>query len=90
MMDAMKQLQIATTKADIILGIIIRGLAVVALSAAFFVALIVIRRWAGFEGYDPYYIDYNRPGIDITSEGPENDVPWELGGEAHADTDAHL
>ncbi len=25
---------------------------------------------AGLDGYDPYYIDYDRPGVDITSEGP--------------------
>ena len=90
MMDAMKQLQIATTKADIIIGFIIRGLAVVALAAAFFVVLIVVRRWAGFEGYDPYWIDYDAPGVDITSEGPDNDTLWEFGGESDANTDAHI
>lgn len=44
--------------------------AVVLLTGALFVALLAVRRWAGFEGFDPYYIDYDRPGIDITSEGP--------------------
>ncbi|MBR3274837.1 MAG: hypothetical protein IKF98_13080 [Clostridia bacterium] len=44
--------------------------AVVILTGALFVALLAVRRWAGFEGFDPYYIDYDRPGIDITSEGP--------------------
>ncbi len=33
-------------------------------------AVLIFRYAAGFEGYDPYYIDYDRPGIDITSEGP--------------------
>ena len=33
-------------------------------------ALVLIRRAAGYEGFDPYFIDYNQPGIDITSEGP--------------------
>lgn len=44
--------------------------AVVLLTGALFVALLAVRRWEGFEGFDPYYIDYDRPGIDITSEGP--------------------
>lgn len=44
--------------------------AVVLLTGALFVALLAVRRWAGFEGFDPYFIDYDRPGIDITSEGP--------------------
>ena len=43
---------------------------VVLLTGALFFALLAVRRWAGFEGFDPYYIDYDRPGIDITSEGP--------------------
>lgn len=49
------------------LGLIV---AVVLLTGALFVALLAVRRWAGYEGFDPYYIDYDRPGIDITSEGP--------------------
>lgn len=44
--------------------------AVVILTVALFIALVTVRRWAGFEGFDPYFIDYNQPGIDITSEGP--------------------
>ena len=30
----------------------------------------IVMRWAGLNGYDPYRIDYDRPGIDMTSEGP--------------------
>ena len=44
--------------------------AVVILTGALFIALVTVRRWAGYEGFDPYYIDYDRPGFDITSEGP--------------------
>jgi len=40
------------------------------LSAALLLALLAARRLAGAEGYDPYRIDYDRPGIDMTSEGP--------------------
>lgn len=45
-------------------------LAVALLTVAIFFALVAVRKWAGYEGYDPYFIDYDRPGIDITSEGP--------------------
>ena len=44
--------------------------AVVLLTGALFFALLAARRLGGFEGYDPYFIDYDQPGIDITSEGP--------------------
>lgn len=44
--------------------------AAVVLTGVLFIALIVVRRWAGFEGFDPYRIDYDAPGVDITSEGP--------------------
>jgi len=43
---------------------------VAALSLALLLALLAARRLAGAEGYDPYRIDYDRPGIDMTSEGP--------------------
>ena len=52
---------------------IMRGLAAVCFTAVLFVMLIAVRRWAG---YDPYWIDYDAPGIDITSEGPDNDDPF--------------
>ena len=45
-------------------------LAVILLTGALFFAMITVRRWAGYEGFDPYFIDYKQPGIDITSEGP--------------------
>lgn len=44
--------------------------AVVIMTSLLFVVLVTVRRWAGYEGFDPYFIDYNKPGIDITSEGP--------------------
>ena len=45
-------------------------LAVVILTVALFIALVTVRRWAGYDGFAPYFIDYDKPGIDITSEGP--------------------
>lgn len=47
-----------------------RVLAALLLTAFYLTTLVLIRRAAGYEGFDPYFIDYNQPGIDITSEGP--------------------
>lgn len=52
-----------------------RMITVALLAMVLFAALLAFRRWAGFEGYDPYWIDYDRPGVDITSEG---EMPWTL------------
>jgi hypothetical protein len=46
------------------------ALAAILLAGVLFFVLVTARRWAGYEGFDPYFIDYNQPGIDITSEGP--------------------
>ena len=40
------------------------------LSAVLLAAVSVAMHLAGLSGYDPYWIDYDRPGVDITSEGP--------------------
>lgn len=45
-------------------------LAALLLSVLLLLALLAARRLGGWEGYDPYFIDYDQPGIDITSEGP--------------------
>lgn len=45
-------------------------LATLLLTALLLLTLLAARRLGGWEGYDPYFIDYDRPGIDITSEGP--------------------
>ena len=47
-----------------------RALALVLLSAVLLIALLLARRAAGIQGYDRYWIDYDVPGVDITSEGP--------------------
>lgn len=51
-------------------AVIRRALAVVLLSAVLMIALLLARRAAGIQGYDRYWIDYDAPGVDITSEGP--------------------
>lgn len=47
-----------------------RALALLLLSAALLIVLLLTRRAAGIQGYDRYWIDYDAPGVDITSEGP--------------------
>lgn len=39
-------------------------------TAVLMAALLIARVWAGCGGCDPYWIDYDAPGVDITSEGP--------------------
>jgi len=40
------------------------------LTALLLTGVMYAREALGIEGYDPYWIDYNAPGVDITSEGP--------------------
>ena len=42
---------------------------VVALFMLLFLAVLGFRAWA-YSSIDPYLIDYDAPGVDITSEGP--------------------
>ena len=44
------------------------------LTIVLLLAVITVRRWAGFQGYSPYWIDYDAPGVDITSESPDDDA----------------
>lgn len=58
----------AVARADLILSAVLRALPVVAaLTALLILAVIVARARLP----DPYQVDYDRPGVDITSEGPE-------------------
>lgn len=63
-----KAIQTAVARADLILCAILRALPVIAvLTLLLLILLLVVRaRWP-----DPYFIDYDRPGVDVTSEGPE-------------------
>jgi len=80
-----KGIQIAVAKADIILCCVLRAAAIILLTLILLLSVLAIR--AAF-GYEYKEIDYDAPGVDITSEGPDNDV--EIGGEQSADTNAHL
>ena len=63
-----KGIQIAVAQADLIVCTVLRWLAVIVpLAVLFLLVLLVV--WA--HRPDPYLIDYDAPGVDITSEGPE-------------------
>ena len=74
-MSTERAIQAAVARADLIISTILRKLPIVAvLTVVLLLAVITVRRWAGFQGYSPYWIDYDAPGVDITSEGPDDDV----------------
>lgn len=88
MMDTTRQIQIAVARADLIVCSVLRWLTVIVpLTIVFMLVLLVVWKHRP----DPYLIDYDAPGVDITSEGPDDGDPWyEMGGETDADPDAHL
>lgn len=50
--------------------VVYKVIAVVLLTIVLLASVCIVMHWAGLNSYDPYWIDYNRPGVDITSEGP--------------------
>lgn len=74
-MDATKQIQIAVARADLIVCGALRWLAILlVLTAVLALGVLVFHRlmWNDhFHWLDPHWIDYDAPGVDITSEGPE-------------------
>ena len=63
-----KGIQIAVARADLILTAILRAVPAVIALTVILVALVIVARarWP-----DPDRINYDAPGTDITSEGPE-------------------
>ena len=74
-----KDIQIAIARADIILTAIGRALLIIPLAVVLIISVLAARVLLG---YDCHMIDYDAPGVDITSEGPANDMD---GGGSHAD-----
>jgi len=72
-MNATKQIQIAIAWADLIIVRVAQVLAVLLLAALLLALVWGVRTYIESR-YDPYLIDYERPGVDITSEGPEDDA----------------
>lgn len=63
-----RSIQIFVARADLILCAVLRWAVIVALLAAVLVVTVIIVR---ARLPDPDLIDYDAPGVDITSEGPE-------------------
>lgn len=61
-------IQIAVARADMIVCAALRWLAVI-VPLTVVLILVLLMFWA--HRPDPYLIDYDAPGVDITSEGPE-------------------
>ena len=64
-----RQIQEAVARADIIICEIIRWAGIIILlMAVLFICILAVRHFAREE---PPMIDYDAPGVDITSEGPD-------------------
>ena len=68
------RIQVAVARADLIICAALRWLAIVlVLTAVLALAVLIFHRIMWNDHYhwqDPYWIDYDAPGVDITSEGP--------------------
>ena len=85
-MNAEKAIQIAVARADLFACATLRWLgALAALTVLLLLAVIAFRSWA-VRAFDPYLTDYDAPGVDITSEGPDDDCTqewYDAGGDGH-------
>lgn len=80
-MDVTRQIQIAVARADLIIVRVAQAGAVALLTVLLLALVWGVRTYMEMR-HDPYRIDYDAPGVDITSEGPEDGDPWyEEGGE---------
>ena len=68
------RIQAAVARADLIICAALRWLAIVlVLTAVLALGVLIFHRIMWNDHYhwqDPYWIDYDAPGVDITSEGP--------------------
>lgn len=69
-MNVERSIQAAVARADLIVCAALRVLAVVAVLGGVLLLLVILVR---ARLSDPYEIDYDAPGVDVTSEGPEGD-----------------
>ena len=71
-MSAERAIQAAVARADLIVCAALRWLAVILpLAACLLLIVLSVRAWLG-SGED--WIDYDAPGVDITSEGPDDTI----------------
>ena len=76
-MDVTRAIQVAVALADLFICSCLRWLAIVAvLTVILALGVLAFHSLMWNEHYhwqDPYWIDYDAPGVDITSEGPDDD-----------------
>ena len=79
-MDVTRAIQVAVARMDLIVCTVLRWLAVIVpLTVILFLCVLAFHRLMWNDHYhwqDPYWIDYDAPGVDITSEGPDDGDPW--------------
>lgn len=86
-MDSTKLIQVAVARADLIICNVMRWAAIIVpLTIVLLLCVLAFHRamWNDhFHWQDPYWIDYDAPGVDITSEGPEayTEEYYRIGGE---------
>lgn len=74
-MDVTRQIQIAVARADLVIVRVAQVGAVVLLTVLLLALVWGVRTYMEMR-HDPYRIDYDAPGVDITSEGPDDGDPW--------------
>jgi len=79
-MEPTRVIQVAVARADLIICDALRYLVIIAVLAVIMLLTVIAARPWTFEPI--HWIDYDAPGVDITSEGPEDGDPWyKMGGE---------
>ena len=79
-MDPTRVIQAAVARTDLIICDALRYIIIIAVLAGIMLLTVIAARPWTFE--PTHWIDYDAPGVDITSEGPEDGDPWyEMGGE---------
>ena len=78
-MSVERKILSAVAWADLIVVRTAQVLAVLVLAALLLMLVWCVRTYIE-EHRDPCLIDYDKPGIDITSEGPDDGDPWYLEG----------
>lgn len=68
-----KNIMIAVARADLMIVTALKVLLAIGLLSVVTLMLVLTVRGLMI---DPDWIDYDAPGVDITSEGPEDGDPW--------------
>lgn len=68
-----KSILIAVARADLLICSALRVAAVTALLGAVLLVSVIAARALAYRCCDPYRVDYDRPGLDFTSEGPDGE-----------------